>query len=169
MRYAVVLLVLSLVLSLVACDRLTGTGAGSSAADDGGSAAGAAAAKPSTAGGVPDACTLVGEQDLAAAVGSSPGVGKAMRVSPDRSTCMYSGGLILAVEVAANYDATKKMIEGQGRATTPVAGVGEAAYWDTSGQLVARGKKVFVGVTQFGSTPEKLKPLAAKMLTAADR
>src|SRR5215207_5268477 len=122
-----------------ACDRLGRDGATGKA--DAGTTLSAASAPNA---GVPDACGLVSEQDLTAALGAPPGEGKAMRVLPDRSTCMYSTGLILAVEVARNYEATKKMIESQGRATTPVSGVGETAYWDPAGQLVVKGKKVFV-------------------------
>jgi hypothetical protein len=148
---------------LTACDRL---GIGGKA--DAG-AAGSAAPGAASSGAVPDACALVSEQDLVATLGASPGAGKPMRVSPDRSTCMYPNGLIVAVEVAKNYEGTKKLIESQGRTTSPVAGVGDAAYWDSAGQLVVKGKKVFIGITQFGAQADKLKPLAAKLLAAADR
>lgn len=119
--------------------------------------------------GVPDACTLISEQELTTLLGEAQGTGKESRVSPDRSTCMYTSGLITAVEIAANYEKSKAIIEQEGRKTTPVTGVGQAAFWDEAGQLVAKGNQVFVGVTKFQSNPDELRPVAVKLLSAADK
>lgn len=117
--------------------------------------------------GVPDACTLITPAELSTLMGSEHGTGRPQRVSPDRSTCMYPNGTITAVEIAENYEATRGLIEGQGRKTQDVPGVGKAAFYDEAGQLVATGERMFVAVTAFGVDLEKLKQVALALLKAA--
>ena len=116
---------------------------------------------------VPDACTLLSQADLTQILGTDPGAGSTRGDGHERSVCFFANGTITAVEIAGNYDASRALIEQQGRKTTDVTGVGNAAFFDPAGQLVARGDKVFVAVTAFGVDAEKLKAACAKMLAAA--
>ncbi len=124
-------------------------------------------------GEVPDPCTLVAQGQLAADLGVSPGTGTPQSVDPkQRKVCRYDGGLILAVEVAGNYDASVTNIQqNSGGATiTELPGVGNAAIWQDfgngMGQLVARGDAYMVGVTvpQGGQAPALT--IAKEMLEA---
>jgi hypothetical protein len=126
-----------------------------------------------TDGEVPNPCTLVAEGQLAADLGASPGTATPQTVDPSqRKICRYGSGLILAVEVAANYDASVERIrQSSGAATiSELPGVGEAAIWqDTgsgTGQLVAQGNTYMVGVTvpQGGQAPALT--IAKEMLEA---
>jgi hypothetical protein len=118
--------------------------------------------------GVPDACSLITAARLGELLGSDPGDGQPQSVSPDRSICIYSGGVITAVEVAGNFEASRKIIEDNGSTTTDVPGVGNAAFFDSNGQLVAKGDRVFVAVTASAPT-EKLSDVARELLAAADQ
>jgi hypothetical protein len=122
---------------------------------------------------VPDPCTLVAPGQLAADLGASPGNGTPQSVDPSqRKICRYDSGLILAVEVAGNYDASVEGIrQHSGGATiTELPGVGTAAIWQDfgngTGQLVARGDTYMVGVTvsQGGQAPALT--IAKEMLEA---
>jgi hypothetical protein len=124
-------------------------------------------------GEVPDPCTLVSEGQLAADLGASPGTGTPQTVDPkQRKICRYDSGLILAVEVAGNYDASVQGIrDNSGGATiTELPGVGNAAIWQDNGsgmgQLVAQGDTYMVGVTvpQGGQAPALT--IAKEMLEA---
>jgi hypothetical protein len=126
-----------------------------------------------TDGEVPDPCTLVAQGQLAADLGASPGNGTLQTVDPSqRKICRYDSGLILAVEVAGNYDASVAGIRQNsgGGAITELPGVGKAAIWQESGngtgQLVARGDTYMVGVTvpQGGQAPALT--IAKEMLEA---
>jgi hypothetical protein len=126
-----------------------------------------------TGGEVPDPCTLVAQGQLAADLGASPGNGTPQSVDPSqRKICRYDSGLILAVEVAGNYDASVEGIrQNSGGATiTELPGVGTAAIWQETGngmgQLVAQGDTYMVGVTvpQGGQAPALT--IAKEMLEA---
>jgi hypothetical protein len=126
-----------------------------------------------TGGDVPDPCTLVAQGQLAADLGASPGTGTPQSVDPtQRKICRYTSGLILAVEVAGNYDASVEAIrQNSGGATiTELPGVGKAAIWQDfgngTGQLVAQGDSYMVGVTvpQGGQAPALT--IAKEMLDA---
>lgn len=119
-------------------------------------------------GNVPDACTLITPAELSQFLGTTVSdEGTPQSVSPDRSICIYEGGVITAVEIAANYDGTRERIEAEGRTTTDVAGVGERAFYDDAGQIVASGETVFVAITASGVPPEQLAGAARIMLTNA--
>jgi hypothetical protein len=141
-----------------------------STAKDASSSTGGAAA---TGGEVPDPCTLVAEGQLAADLGATPGTATPQSVDPSpRRICRYGSGLILAVEVAGNYDASVEAIrEHSGGATiSELPGVGRAAIWQDlgsgTGQLVAQGDTYMVGVTvpQGGQAPALT--IAKEMLEA---
>jgi hypothetical protein len=100
--------------------------------------------------GVPDACTLITAEELSQLLGVETGEGTPQGASPDRSICIYPAGVITAIEVADNYQASRDLIEDQGRSTEDVAGVGTAAFFDEAGQLVALGDRYFVAVTAPG-------------------
>jgi Protein of unknown function (DUF3558) len=105
-------------------------------------------------GEVPDPCQLVPSQQLADLLGADPGTGTVNAVVPDeRKVCNYGTGLILAVEVSRNYEASVDLIRenAEGATVQDVPGVGSAAIWQEFGgglgQFVARGPDYFVGVT----------------------
>jgi hypothetical protein len=118
-------------------------------------------------GAVPDACALITSAQLAQILGSDPGPGQTGGADPRRSICIYQSGTITAVEVAANYAASRRIIEDMGRKTTDVPGVGTAAFYDEAGQLVASGRTVFVAVTAAGVSQDKLVEVCRAMLVAA--
>jgi hypothetical protein len=89
------------------------------------------------------------------------------KISPDRSVCIYANGVITAVEIAANYDGSRRLIEANGSTTTDIAGVGSAAFFDSNGQVLAKGERYFVAVTFSGPT-EKLTEAARELLAAAE-
>jgi hypothetical protein len=126
-----------------------------------------------TGGEVPDPCTLVAQGQLAADLGASPGTGTPQSVDPtQRKICRFDSGLILAVEVAGNYEASVQGIrDNSGGATiTEMPGVGNAAIWQDfgngTGQFVAQGDTYMVGVTvtQGGQAPALT--IAKEMLEA---
>jgi hypothetical protein len=126
-----------------------------------------------TNGEVPDPCTLVAQGQLAADLGASPGTGTLQTVDPkQRKICRFDSGLILAVEVAGNYEASVQGIrDNSGGATiTEMPGVGNAAIWQDfgngMGQFVAQGDTYMVGVTvpQGGQAPALT--IAKEMLEA---
>jgi hypothetical protein len=126
-----------------------------------------------TNGEVPDPCTLVAEGQLAADLGAPVGTGTPQTVDPkQRKICRFDSGLILAVEVAGNYDASVAGIrQNSGGATiTELPGVGNAAIWQDNGsgmgQFVAQGDTYMVGVTvpQGGEAPALT--IAKEMLEA---
>jgi hypothetical protein len=126
-----------------------------------------------TNGEVPDPCTLVAQGQLAADLGASPGTGTLQTVDPkQRKICRFDSGLILAVEVAGNYEASVQGIrDNSGGATiTEMPGVGNAAIWQDfgngTGQFVAQGDTYMVGVTvpQGGQAPALT--IAKEMLEA---
>lgn len=126
-----------------------------------------------TGGQVPDPCTLVAQGQLAADLGASPGTGTPQSVDPtQRKICRFDSGLILAVEVAGNYDASVEAIRANsgGATISELPGVGQAAIWQEfgngMGQLVAQGDTYMVGVTvtQGGQAPALT--IAKEMLEA---
>jgi hypothetical protein len=133
----------------------------------GGSTTPAVQSGEDAARGVPDACSLMTSARLTELLGTDAGSGDPQSVSPDRSVCFYSGGVITAVEIAGNYEASRRIIEDNGSTTTDIAGLGTAAYYDSNGQVIAKGEKVFVGVTASASM-EQLTEAARELLTAAE-
>jgi hypothetical protein len=126
--------------------------------------------------GVPDACSLLSSADLSELLGVDQGPGNPQSVSPDRTVCFFEAGTITSVELAANYQASRDIIEADpSRNVTDVSGVGEEAFFDDLGgvaQLVAKGERYFVGVTFVYETPESGietgKQIVAAMLAAAE-
>jgi hypothetical protein len=114
------------------------TGEGTTGAAGGGGGQG-------PAGPAPDACSLIAPEEVEAITGTNPGVGSTSG-GEDRSICIYPSGFITAVEIAANFEASRDLIEQQGPIES-VDGVGADAFWDANGQLVALGEDFFVGVT----------------------
>jgi hypothetical protein len=177
-RYAVIG-ALSAVLLLGACgggsdDSSSSTSSSSttttSTAKDASSSTGGAT---TTGGQLPDPCALVAPGQLAADLAASPGTGTPQSVDPtQRRICRFDSGLILAVEVAGNYDASVEAIrQNSGGATiSELPGVGTAAIWQDfgngTGQLVAQGDTYMVGVTvpQGGQAPALT--IAKEMLEA---
>ena len=117
--------------------------------------------------GVPDACSLLTATRLNELLGIDPGQGQPTSVSPDRSVCFYSSGVITAVENAANYEASRSIIEANGSTTTDIPGVGTGAFFDSNGQVIAKGQRFFVGVTSSASK-EKMTDAARELLAAAE-
>jgi hypothetical protein len=140
-------------------------------------AAAATSAEPNEeapSGELPDPCTLVSDDVLAAALGSSPGAGELMAPVPDqRKVCFYPDGTILAVEVAGNWEGSLDVIrENLGDdALVPVAGLGEEAFWQPVGgdvgQLLAREGDVFVGVTLATGGQDAATAIAQVMLAGS--
>lgn len=108
-------------------------------------AAGGGGGGQGPAGPAPDACSLIAPEEVEAITGTNPGVGSTSG-GEDRSICIYPSGFITAVEIAANFEASRDLIEQQGPIES-VDGVGADAFWDANGQLVALGEDFFVGVT----------------------
>ena len=117
--------------------------------------------------GVPDACGLVAREKLQEILGFDPGDPTPNSVSPDRSVCIYSNGVITAVEIAENYEASRDIIESNGSTTTDVAGIGTGAYYDSNGQLIAKGQRYFVGFAAGGVSIERMTEVVKIMLTNA--
>ncbi|MEV5003688.1 hypothetical protein [Nocardioides sp. LML1-1-1.1] len=119
-------------------------------------------------GEVPDPCTLLDTEQLTDLLGADPGEGSVAGPVPDqRKICTFSTGVILAVEVAADWDETLVQLEkNAGKdALEPAAGVGTEAYWQEKGQqLIALGEHYFVGVT--GADQAAGKAVAEGMLAA---
>jgi hypothetical protein len=110
--------------------------------DDGSAAAG---------GEVPDPCTLLTSAELSGLLGTDPGAGTTQGPVPDqRKICLFGSGVILAVEVAANWDGSLQLIRDQigPDAIEEVPGVAAEAWWQAQGaQFLALGEEYFVGVT----------------------
>ena len=117
--------------------------------------------------GVPDACALLTTARLGELLGIEPGQGQPTSVSPDRSVCFYDNNVITAVEIAANYDASRRIIEENGSTTTDIPGVGKGAFFDSNGQVVAKGERFFVGVTASVSK-DRMTDAARELLAAAE-
>lgn len=167
MRRLLVLVTLA-VLATSACTTSDNNNAGGAATPTGAGSAGTPAAGTTTkSGAVPDACTLITSAQLSQILGADQGTGQSLGSDPRRSICMYQSGTITAVEVAANYEASLRVIQDQGRKTTDVPGVGTAAFYDEAGQLVVKGTNVFVAVTAAGVSQDKLIAVCKVMLTAA--
>jgi hypothetical protein len=123
---------------------------------------------PSTSDGVPNACALIGEDELSEILGVTVGLGSGSGASTDRSICIYgTSGVITAIEIADNYELSRQIIEDDGRATEDVSGVGIAAFYDEAGQLIALGDRYFVGISAAGVDIETLKQAAARLLEGA--
>lgn len=117
--------------------------------------------------GVPNACELLDAAEFSALIGFDVGVGDMQSVSPDRSICIYSGGAITAIEIAANYELSRQLIDDDGRETEDVPGLGNGAFYDPFGQVVALGDRYFVAITA-GESVEVLTAVAAALLEAAE-
>jgi len=117
--------------------------------------------------GVPDACELIDATELSALIGFDVGEGDPGSVSPDRSICIYSGGAITAIEIAANYELSRQLIDDEGRETEDVPGLGSGAFYDPFGQVVGLGDRYFVAITA-GESVEVLTAVAAALLEAAE-
>lgn len=119
-------------------------------------------------GEVPNPCTLLDNEQLTDLLGADPGEGTVAGPAPDqRKICTFSTGVILAVEIAADWDETLVQLEKHAGkdALVPAAGVGTQAFWQEEGrQLVALGEHYFVGVT--GADQAAGKAVAEGMLAA---
>jgi len=115
---------------------------------------------------VPDACGLISAEELSTLLGIDTGEGTTQGTSPDRSICIYPVGVITAIEIAENYEASRDLIENEGRETQDVSGVGNAAFYDEAGQLVALGDRYFVGITAAGDV-DVLAQVATRLLEGA--
>ena len=102
-------------------------------------------AEAPASGEAPDACAVISGEEIASITGADPGAGTPGGGGA-RTVCFYETGLITAVEVAGNYEASKAIIEDM-RPIEPVSGVGNEAFWDSASQLVALGEEFFVAVT----------------------
>lgn len=123
--------------------------------------------------GVPDPCALIAGPDLAALVGSDPGVGTPSAYDPEqRKICSYASGMILAVEISENYETAIDIIRDETGedSVREVAGVGNAAVWQDVGggvgQFITQGDDYFVGVTLPAGGPEVGQAVAEAMLAA---
>jgi hypothetical protein len=114
------------------------------------------------AGEVPDACALLSNEELTSILGADPGTAVDESFDPKhRRICTYTSGLILAVEVAENWqgDASFGLIDNP---SVEVEGIGEEAHWQDIGggtsQFVALGSEYFVALTVNGDqeTAERL-------------
>lgn len=130
----------------------------------------ASAAAP--AGEVPDPCTLLTTDQISAITGSDPGAPTPNAVYPDvRKICKFDGGLILAVEIADDYDGSVAMVKGDTNVedSEDVAGVGDTAFFSTYAggvtQLLAVQGDYFVGVTSM-LDKDQATQLAQEMLAA---
>lgn len=125
-----------------------------------------------TGGEVPDPCSLITAEELGAILGSDPGTGTVQAVVPDqRKVCLYDTGLILAVEVAENWEASIDFLRDSGTGSvTEVSGIGESAIWQDVGggigQLLALGPDYFVGVTVVTGGQSASEDVAQIMLEA---
>lgn len=128
----------------------------------------AASKEAAPTGEVPNPCTLLDTEQLTDLLGADPGEGTVAGPVPDqRKICTFASGVILAVEVAADWDQTLVQLEkNAGKdALVPADGVGEEAYWQEQGrQLIARGEHYFVGVT--GADQAAGQAVAEGMLAA---
>ena len=125
-----------------------------------------------TSGGIPDPCTLLTVEEITAIVGADPGTATPNTVAPDvRKVCMFDSGLILATEVAEDWDMSVENIlnESTGATTKELSGVGEKALFSDYGmsitQVVALEGDYFVGVTG-ALTEAQATALAEAMLAA---
>lgn len=123
-------------------------------------------------GEVPDPCSLITAEQLGGILGSDPGAGTVQAVVPDqRKVCFYDTGLILAVEVAENWEASIAILRDSGTGSvTDVSGIGESAIWQDVGggvgQLLALGPDYFVGVTVVAGGQSAGEQVAEIMLQA---
>ncbi len=118
-------------------------------------------------GSVPDACAVMSPGELSDLLGIDIGEGSPMGAASSRSVCFHADGTVTAIEVAANYQLSRDLIDAEGRTTTDIAGIGEAAFFDPAGQVVALGDRYFVAVTAIGVTEEALAQATAALLEAA--
>jgi hypothetical protein len=119
------------------------------------------------AGAVPPACDLVSTEELSAHLGVDVGVGEESSVSPQRSVCFYPTGVITAVEVAENYEASRAVIEEMGSTTEDIPGVGRGAFYDANGQVIVLGERYFVAVAAYPPDRGRLTEAAKVLLAAA--
>jgi hypothetical protein len=131
----------------------------------------ATAAPDATADGqadvaVPDACGLISSSELSELLGIETGEGSAQSGAPERSICIYPAGAITAIEIAGNYQASRDVIENEGRSTEDVPGVGNAAFFDEAGQLIVLGDRYFVAITA-GAEIDVLVEVARRLLEGA--
>jgi hypothetical protein len=85
--------------------------------------------------------------------------------------CIHGSGLILAVEVAANWEASIELVRASGLGSVEeVSGIGEAAVWQDlgggAGQLLALGSDHFVGVNVVSGGRSAASEVAEAMLGA---
>lgn len=176
-RKHVIAIVLALTFALTACgaegggDGLaTDPGTGPEVTGDAAGSTGAAGAGGgSAAREVPDACALLSSEELTSILGADPGTAVDESFDPkQRRICTFTSGLILAVEVAENWqgDASFGLIDNP---SVEVDGIGEEAHWQDIGggisQFVALGPDYFVALTVNGGQ-ETAERLGEAMLAA---
>ena len=118
---------------------------------------------------MPDACALLSSEELTSILGADPGTAVDESFDPEhRRICTHTSGLLLAVEVAENWqgDDSFGLIDNP---SVEVDGIGEEAHWQDigsgMGQLVALGPVYFVALTVNGDH-ETAERLGEAMLAA---
>jgi len=171
---------LTTALALAACSSTADVGGDSAASPvASGSVAGSSRDAPSGSdsanadGAVPDPCELLSVADtIEPILGFDPGTPEVNTQNPEvRKVCLYTAGLFLEVEIAANYEQSVAAIKdpATGATTQDLAGVGEKAllsdYGEGINQVVALAGDYYVGVTGVMS-PEQASELASAMVDA---
>jgi hypothetical protein len=123
-------------------------------------------------GALPDPCSLIPSDELSTLVGSDVGIGTTQDVVEQRRVCTYESGLILAVEVAEDWEMSLDLLRDSTGADSveEIPDVGNAAVWQTAGgdvgQFLALDDDVFVGVTLVSGGPAVGQAVAEAMLAA---
>lgn len=118
---------------------------------------------------VPDACAQLSSEELTSILGADPGTAVDESFDPEhRRICTYTSGLVLAVEVAENWQGDDSFGSSTTRPSKSKGG-GEEAHWQDigggMGQLVALGPGYFVALTVNGDH-ETAERLGEAMLAA---
>lgn len=125
---------------------------------------------------LPDACGLLTSDDIASITGTAPGNATPDASDPSmRTICMFDSGLILAIEVGADWAETIDYVKNNSSDAklTEVTDIGDEALLsvyegetDASQLLVLDGDYFYAAVGAI--TPDQAKQLVAKMIDAVD-
>jgi hypothetical protein len=144
----------------------------SACGDDGDDTAAAGSAGNGPAA-VPNPCELLNPDELAFVLGRRPGRATPSAYDPEqRRICTYGSGVIVALEIAENYDTAIEVARDESGedSVSEVSGVGEGAVWqevgDGSGWFMALGDEYFVGVLMPGGHQGRGQAIAALALIA---